>query len=97
MKTKNDLLTEAIAFTAECHKDQVRKGTNIPYFTHPAEAMAIAATMTEDREILAAAILHDMMEDAGVTYEKLARKFGQRVAKLVRAGSKNKEADAARS
>ena len=55
--------------------------------------MAIAATITGDREILAAAILHDVMEDAGVTYEKLVEKFGIRVADLVKAESEDKKAD----
>lgn len=95
MNTENDMLAEAIAFAAECHKNQKRKGTNIPYIAHPVEAMAIAATITDDRSILATAVLHDVMEDAGVSYKKLKDKFDKRVAKLVKAESEEKKPDAA--
>jgi len=79
------MLAKEIALAADCHKRQNRKGTNIPYIVHPAEAMAIAATMTDDRSILAAAILRDVTEDEGVSHETLEVKFGKRAAKLVRA------------
>ena len=50
----------------------------------------IVAMMTEDPEVIAAAYLHDVIEDAGVRYEELEEQFGKRVADLVQAESENK-------
>lgn len=47
-----------------------RKGTSIPYITHPLETALITAMMTDDEELIAAALLHDTVEDAGVTDRK---------------------------
>lgn len=81
------LVTQAMIFAAEKHDGAVRKGSDIPYIVHPMEAAAIAATITDDQEILAAAALHDVMEDCGVTYEELRERFGERVARIVREDS----------
>ena len=78
------LVSEAMIFAARAHDGMLRKGTDVPYIVHPAEVSAIASTMTDDAEVLAAAVLHDVMEDCGVTGEELARRFGARVAQLVR-------------
>ena len=83
-------LTKAICFAAEKHEGQTRKGTDIPYITHPMEAGAIAATLTDDEEIIAAAVLHDVVEDCGVTGGELTVLFGERVASLVAADSEDK-------
>ena len=88
------ILTDAIAFAAKCHEGQLRKGTSIPYMVHPMEACAIAATITSDPEVLAAAVLHDVAEDCGVTIQELKDRFGNRVAALVAAESELKEDDA---
>lgn len=87
------LLNDALFFAAEKHGGVFRKATEIPYILHPAEAAAIAATVTSDPEILAAALLHDVVEDAGVTVEELRLRFGERVAALVVAESENKRED----
>ena len=83
-------LTKAICFAAEKHEGQTRKGTDIPYIVHPMEAGAIAATLTDDEEIIAAAVLHDVVEDCGVTGGELTALFGERVASLVAADSEDK-------
>ena len=88
------ILTQAITFAARAHNDQKRKGTDLPYIVHPMETMAIAATMTEDVEILCAAALHDVVEDCGVTADELRRVFGERIANLVAFQSEKKEANA---
>ena len=67
-----------------------RKGTSIPYITHPLETALITAMMTDDEELIAAALLHDTVEDAGVTYEELQEQFGVRVARLVAEESEDK-------
>ena len=78
-----DFIDRAIVFATKAHSGTGRRGKGFPYIIHPLEAMAIAATMTNDRELLAAAVLHDVIEDTGVTYEQIEREFGQRVAWLV--------------
>ena len=50
----------AVAFAACAHDGQCRKGGTLPYIVHPMEAAAIAATMTDDGEVLSAAVLHDV-------------------------------------
>lgn len=84
------LINEAIIFATRAHGDQVRKGTETPYILHPLEAGIIASKMTEDPEVIAAAILHDVMEDADVTHLELAKVFSERVADLVDGESEDK-------
>lgn len=84
------LLDEAITFATNAHKEQLRKGTNIPYILHPLEAAAIVGTMTTDDEILAGAVLHDVVEDTDTTVEQVREFFGGRVAELVAFESENK-------
>lgn len=88
MKEKSidsSLLDRAITFAVKAHADTERKGKGFPYIVHPLEAMAIVATMTNDQELLAAAVLHDTIEDTDTTMEQLSAEFGTRVAKLVEA------------
>lgn len=92
-----ELVTQAMIFAAEKHDGAVRKASNIPYIVHPMEAAAIAATLTDDQEVLAATVLHDVMEDCGVSFEELEARFGTRVAELVRADSHNQGAFACAS
>lgn len=91
---RHGAVARAVAFAAYAHDGQTRKGGALPYIVHPMETMAIAATLTNDPEVLAAAVLHDVMEDCGVTETELKLRFGKRVAQLVRAESEEKEADA---
>jgi myo-inositol-1(or 4)-monophosphatase len=86
-------LQKAYEYAANAHKGQFRKGTNIPYFSHIITTMNYAFGLTDDMEILQAAILHDTMEDTAVTYEDLEREFGTRVAKLVEQETENKRTD----
>ena len=91
------LFAKAVAFAAYAHDGQNRKGTALPYIVHPMEAAAIAATMTNDPEVLAAAVLHDVIEDCGITEREIRVRFGRRVAQLVCAESEEKTEDAAAS
>ena len=77
------LLDKAIVFAVRAHKNTERRGKGFPYIVHPLEAVAIAATLTSDQELLAAAALHDVVEDTDCTLEDLAAAFGPRVAALV--------------
>lgn len=84
------LFDKAIKFAVKAHKGQKRKGTEIPYIVHPMEAAAVAATMTDDDRILAAAVLHDVVEDTEYGLEDVIKEFGLEVAELVSAESENK-------
>ena len=77
------LLDRAILFAVRAHAGTERRGKGFPYIVHPMEAMAIASTMTADQEILAAAALHDVVEDTEVTLADIRSEFGDRVARLV--------------
>ncbi len=82
------LVDTALSFAARAHRDQVRKGTDTPYIVHPVGVMlALQAAGESDPELLAAALLHDTLEDAGVTAETLAALFGPRVAEIVAGAS----------
>lgn len=83
----------AIAFATRAHAGAKRKGTGIPYIVHPIEAAAIASTMTTDEEMLAAAVLHDVLEDTEATPEELERLFGTRILRLVQDETENKRKD----
>ena len=77
------LVSDAMIFAAHVHDGMLRKGTGVPYIVHPAEVAAIASTLTDDPEVLAAAVLHDVVEDCGVSGQELEQRFGARVAALV--------------
>lgn len=78
-----ELLDRAIIFAVKAHAGTERRGKGFPYIVHPMEAMEIVSTMTADQELLAAAALHDTVEDTGVTVEQLREEFGDRIAELV--------------
>ena len=79
----SSLLDRAIEFAVRAHAGVERRGKGFPYVVHPLESMAIAATMTSDQEVLAAAALHDVVEDTDVTLDDLRSLFGDRIARLV--------------
>lgn len=81
------LLDRAIVFAVRAHAGTERRGKGFPYIVHPMEAMEIVATMTSDQELLAAAALHDTVEDTSVTVDDLRAEFGDRIAALVEAES----------
>lgn len=78
-----ELLDRAIVFAVKAHANTERRGKGYPYIVHPLEAVEIVATMTADQELLAAAALHDTVEDTDVTVEQLRAEFGERIASLV--------------
>ena len=84
------MIQKAAEFAAKAHEGALRKGSSMPYIVHPKEVAAIVAVMGGDRESIAAAYLHDVIEDAGITYEQLLEAFGRRVADLVLAESEDK-------
>ena len=90
MEKQLTLLDRAILFAVKAHAGAVRRDGHTPYILHCTETAAIAATMTQDQEVLAAAVLHDVVEDTKVTVKTLETEFGSRVAQLVGSMSENK-------
>ena len=85
------LVEKALRFAASAHRAQLRKGTDIPYLTHLAGvAVILARAGFDDDEVLAAAFLHDAVEDAGVTLSHVVEAFTPRVAEMVAALSETK-------
>ena len=82
-----ELLDRAIIFAVKAHAGTERRGKGFPYIVHPMEAVEIVSTITPDQELLAAAALHDVVEDTDVTVEEITREFGLRIAALVAAES----------
>ena len=87
------LMDRAIVFATRAHSGTYRKGTSIPYIVHPIEAAAIVSTMTADPDMIAAAVLHDVVEDTDATVEEISFFFSERIARLVEAESENKRKD----
>ena len=85
-----ELVSEAIVFAAKAHDGMRRKKSEAPYILHPMEAAVIVGTMTDDQNLIAAAALHDVVEDAGITLEEIKEKFGRRVWELVRSETEDK-------
>lgn len=79
---KQKLLRRAINFAAKKHEGQRRDGGE-PYIHHPLRVASVISIYVEDEEVLAAAILHDTLEDTNTTLQELRDIFGNRVARMV--------------
>jgi (p)ppGpp synthase/HD superfamily hydrolase len=76
---------DALAFATTAHAGQIRKSVGAPYITHPIAVASLVGEYGGDEDQAIAALLHDVMEDCGVTSEEIARRFGARVAAIVAA------------
>ncbi len=85
-----DVLDKAIAFATNAHSGQVRKLAKTPYILHPMEVACIISTMTEDRETMAAGLLHDTIEDCDIDPQVIYDEFGKRVYGLVLSETEDK-------
>ena len=90
MNEDKQMIQKAAVFAAKAHEGMMRKGSRIPYIYHPMEVALIVAQMTDDPEVIAAAYLHDVLEDTSVTPEEIQGEFGARVLSLVQAESEDK-------
>ena len=88
-----ELVSEAIAFAVKAHDGMRRKKSQSPYILHPMEAAVIVGSMTDDQNMIAAAVLHDVVEDADITIEEIESRFGKRVRELVQSETEDKRAD----
>ena len=73
---KDALCYKAMCFAMDKHKNQRRKYTNEPYWKHLAEVAALVSTVHSDPSVIAAAWLHDTLEDTDTTEEELENEFG---------------------
>ena len=81
----SELVRRAYAFAKAAHEavGQMRKYTGEPYIVHPVEVARIVQTVPHTEATLAAALLHDTVEDTGVTMDEIRQLFGHEVADLV--------------
>lgn len=90
---QKSVFERAIDLAVRAHCGMVRKKDGSPYILHPLEAAVIAGTMTRDEEVLAAAVLHDAVEDTEATLEDVRECCGDRVMELVAAETEDKRHD----
>ena len=79
-------IRKAIAFAMKKHEGQIRKGSGLPYITHPISVFALVKKFKESKnweDLCCAALLHDTLEDTDTTFEELVREFGVLVATIV--------------
>src|SRR5574343_272633 len=81
--TDRNLVNNALAYAEGAHGEQKRKYTGEPYFNHCRNVAAYVSHVTNDSEVVAAAALHDTIEDTPATFTDILAAFGPRVARLV--------------
>ena len=84
-----NLLEEAIIYSTVMYQGKIRKINNSPFILHPLEVANILSSMTDDMEIIAAGVLHDIVEDTDGTLDEIRKRFGERVAMLVDSETEN--------
>lgn len=87
----SDRLMRGIAIASRAHDGHYRKGSGVPYISHPMSVMLIAASVTHDEDVLLAALFHDILEDVPENYSRAEMKdeFGLRVVEIVEGVTKN--------
>jgi (p)ppGpp synthase/HD superfamily hydrolase len=83
----------ALILAARAHRNQLRKGTDIPYIAHPAHVSVILIRHGFGEDLAIAGLLHDVVEDCDVPLAQIVAEFGDQVARLVEAVSETKSAD----
>ncbi|QSF50546.1 HD domain-containing protein [Thermosynechococcus sp. TA-1] len=80
---------DALEYAAVLHREQTRKGSNVPYISHLVAVSMIALEYGADEDVAIASLLHDAVEDQGglLTLEAIRERYGDRVAAIVRACS----------
>jgi (p)ppGpp synthase/HD superfamily hydrolase len=85
------LWKHAASFAAKAHQHHLRKDGSTPYIAHPARVALICSALfgCDDETVLAAAYLHDVIEDGGADHDEIAGHFGRDIADIVAALSKD--------
>lgn len=84
-------LYTALNVASYAHRNQTRKGGDLPYIAHPFGVMYLASKETDDEDVLIACLFHDVLEDVPEEYpeEKMREEFGDRVTDIVLGVTKN--------
>lgn len=85
-----NLVDKAIIFTTKAFEGKTRKVRPVPSILHSLEVGVIVSSLTTNEEVIAAGILHDVVEDASVSFNTLKEEFGEYVAKLVSSDTEDK-------
>lgn len=93
MAAYSDVFDRALILSSQAHKEQLRKGTAIPYIVHPVHVAMVLQKYQFPDEVVVAALLHDVVEDSDVPLARIADEFGIAVARLVDAVSEKKTED----
>ena len=88
---KNKLVIRALEYAALNHKGDTRKGSEIPYIVHPFEVAMILKENALTEEVIAAGLLHDLLEDTKVKEADIKKKFGEEILELVIGASEKLE------
>lgn len=89
------MVERAMRVAARAHRTQHRKASDLPYISHPASVvMLLLRAGIDSEEILAAALLHDVVEDTDVSLDELHEQFPPQVVQLVMAMTERKQNDA---
>jgi (p)ppGpp synthase/HD superfamily hydrolase len=78
-----DVIEKALKTAAKAHEKQYRKGTDIPYITHPVAVGMILMKAGYSEELVAAGILHDTVEDTDLSLQDIEQLFGRNMAQIV--------------
>jgi (p)ppGpp synthase/HD superfamily hydrolase len=77
------IVKKAYEYARKKHEGQKRAHSNLPYITHPKFVSEIVAQLTKDEILIAAALLHDVVEDTETTIAEIRQEFGEKIASLV--------------
>jgi (p)ppGpp synthase/HD superfamily hydrolase len=80
---KNKIMIKALEYSAVNHRGYNRKGGDIPYIVHPVEVAMILRENALTEEVIAAGLLHDILEDTGVFKKDIREEFGEDIVRLV--------------
>jgi (p)ppGpp synthase/HD superfamily hydrolase len=78
-----EIIEKALKVASKAHEGQYRKHTETPYITHPVTVGMIVMKAGYDEEMIAAAILHDTVEDTNLSLDDIRQEFGGRIAEIV--------------
>ena len=79
----SEMINKAMILAVTAHEKQKRKGSDIPYILHPMEAAVIVSQIKYDSDLICSALLHDVAEDAKMSYDSILTMFNKRIADLV--------------
>ncbi|MHA2246927.1 MAG: HD domain-containing protein [Candidatus Hodarchaeales archaeon] len=91
MKEMDSKVTQAFEFAYKKHKGMKRKTSGVPYIVHPMSVAIILMKNNASNNIVAAGLLHDVIEDTDVAFSEIRKIFGRKVTELVRAVTEPKE------